>query len=197
MDNLPELVLGSSSKYRKQILTKRGYNLRQLSPSIDEKQVGIEYRDRNDAHNLTLTIAEAKAIALKDQCPNSIIIASDQVIVVDGIIREKPKDKEQARQFLKSYGKHPAECVNAICLLNTVNGKMVKGVETSRQYFLAIPEDYMDVLIENTELMHCAGGFMVDHELFRPFVGERDGDESSIIGLSLSLFERLLKELAQ
>lgn len=64
----------------------------------------------------------------------------------------------------------------------------------ARQFFSPIPDDIVSVLIEKGDVMSCAGGFMIDDELVLPFLGKRDGDEDSIIGMPLKLVARLLKE---
>ena len=100
MQSLP-IILGSSSIWRKQVLTNLGYKFTTMSPDIDEKAIRYNWRyyftvltlfRDPDPTKLTLMIANAKADALLSKVTEpSILITSDQVIVCNGVIREKPE----------------------------------------------------------------------------------------------------------
>lgn len=77
-------------------------------------------------------------------------------------MREKPIDEEQCRSFLYSYNHHPAEAVVGIVVVNTGTGKRVEGVATAKQYFREINEDTVTSLLQQGDVMYCAGGFVVE-----------------------------------
>lgn len=60
---------------------------------------------------------------LKDEA--ALVITSDQVIVYQGQIREKPEDEAQAREFLRSYEHHPAEAIVGVAVTNTKTGTVI------------------------------------------------------------------------
>ena len=190
------LVLGSSSKYRKKLLEQAGYIISvQDSPDIDEKMVGLRERSQHDARNLVLKVARAKMDALMAAHPNSIIITGDQVILCNGIIREKPIDEIECREYLNSYSEFPAVAYTGICVMNTKSGKIAQDVDIATQHWKPIPSDVIEEAIKQGDVMHCAGGFMIDSPIFEPFLGSREGDESTIIGMSLPLFQRLIVQV--
>jgi septum formation protein len=89
---------------------------------------------------LTLKIANAKADALLSKVSEpSILITSDQVIVCNGVIREKPESvgtksfvsilihTDQCKEFLRSYSQYPAEAYSSVVMVNTKTGKRVSG----------------------------------------------------------------------
>lgn len=39
-------------------------------------------------------------------------------------------------------------------------------MDIAKQYFKPIPEEVMNQLIEKGDVMHCAGGFMIDDRTF-------------------------------
>jgi len=85
-----KIILGSSSKWRKEVLTKMGYQFTTMSPDIDEKSIR-----HSDPKPMTLMISRAKADALFSKVTEpSILITSDQVIVWNGQVREKPANEE-------------------------------------------------------------------------------------------------------
>jgi len=56
--------------------------------------------------------------------PNTpvLVITSDQVIVCNGQLREKPESEAQCREFLRSYSLHPAEAIVGVVVTNTKTG---------------------------------------------------------------------------
>ena len=57
-----KIILGSSSRWRKQILEQAGYTFKVMSPDIDEKAIR-----HADSEQLALAIANAKADKLLEQ----------------------------------------------------------------------------------------------------------------------------------
>ncbi|KAI9187602.1 hypothetical protein H9P43_001992 [Blastocladiella emersonii ATCC 22665] len=205
------VVLGSSSKFRRGIVAhllptdasaSPRVTLDYAVPDIDEKAVGLAERAANDASALTAAVAHAKTDALEPVVRARyaaddrvvLLITSDQVIVNNGEIREKPESPEQAKAYLTSYAKHPAEAVNGIVVTDVKTGRRVARVEIGVQHWRAIPEHVMDAVIAKGEIMHCAGGFMIDDELLQPYLAERIGDEDTIIGMPLQCTRELLEE---
>lgn len=105
------VILGSSSPWRKQVLSQIvGSDFSVLSPNIDEKEI----RDPDPAA-LTIKLAHAKAKALLSKISGeALLITSDQVVVCNGMIREKPETVAECREFLRSYQYYPAQVVCGI-----------------------------------------------------------------------------------
>jgi septum formation protein len=126
-----KIILGSSSKYRAQVLRQHGWTFDIMKPEIDEQLAG---GDRvGDPSAVALRIAKAKCEALKKQVTEpAILICADQVVSWKGQIREKPKDekvnlvnidRKQAKEFLNSYAIAPAMTHSSLVVHNTANGK--------------------------------------------------------------------------
>ncbi|ORZ36075.1 inosine triphosphate pyrophosphatase-like protein [Catenaria anguillulae PL171] len=219
------IVLGSSSKWRRQLISSLLPNsaptdpahahirLDFASPDIDEKSVALDARNRNDAAAVTTIIAHAKADALVPVLREKyatelkaaaagvagatvLLITSDQVIVCNGEIREKPETPEMCKAYMKSYGHdgHPAECVNGIVVTNLATGARTERVVIGKQYWNPVPEPILDKVIGKGDIMHCAGGFMIDEPLLHPFVGRRDADEDVIMGMPLRALKDMIEE---
>lgn len=69
---------------------------------------------------------------------------------------------KECRRYLKSYENHPAITCSGIVVTNTKTGEQISGFDIAKQYFKKIPEDIIDKLVEKGDIMHCAGGFMID-----------------------------------
>jgi septum formation protein len=143
---------------------------------------------------MTLMIAKAKAHALLDKFKDQkvILICSDQVILCNGVVREKPIDVEQAREFLNSYSTYPATAVDGIVVINTATGKTIEHVERATQHFKTLPAEFIEGMIKQGDVMWCAGGFTVEH--MTEFLGELEGEQSTIEGLPQTAILRLVTE---
>ncbi|PXF45404.1 Maf-like protein [Gracilariopsis chorda] len=195
----PLFVLGTSSKTRHKLF-KDNFDapFTTLRPCIDEQgvNVGSSPRSSSDPKQLALEIAGRKADALVPMLQeNSILITSDQVMLHAGKIREKPKDIEQCRHYLRSYSKHHAMTVTAVVVHRKSDDIRISGVDTCTQYFRSIPDDIVEQLLEKGEVLHCAGGITVEDELLKPYLALRQGDLDSFMGLPVRLLRRLIMEL--
>lgn len=186
-----KIILGSSSKWRQQILQEVHVDFSVISPDIDEKAIRHE-----DPKELVRLIAHAKndAVLLKIQEP-SLVITSDQVTVFEGAIREKPESEDEARMFLRSYSNAIVETVTAVCVTNSQTKELREGVDIAKVYFDSIPDQVIELLIQQGDIMTCAGGFVTDNPLLDPYVKEIRGAKDSVIGMPLELTMSLLEQV--
>lgn len=183
-----KIILGSASKGRQEVLEKMGYDFEVLAADIDERAI----RD-DDPKKLTLKLAHAKADALVKKINEpALLITSDQVINYNGIIREKPTNAQEAREFLKSYETAPAQTVNAVVVTNTETGQRVEAQDSIKVYFKRIPDEVIDQLIAEGNVFEQAGGFSVWDPLLKPYITKVEGEEESVMGLPAKLTKQLL-----
>ena len=92
----PALILGSTSRYRKELLERLRLPFTTVSPEVDETpQTGEAPAD------LALRLALAKARAVARQHPQAVVIGSDQVADLAGEPLGKPGTHERAVQQLQ------------------------------------------------------------------------------------------------
>mmetsp|Transcript_31736 Transcript_31736/g.53538 ORF Transcript_31736/g.53538 Transcript_31736/m.53538 type:complete len:258 (-) Transcript_31736:62-835(-) len=190
------ILLGSSSATRKQILLGRGFNFRVVTADIDEKAIGD--RTKDPAELVTLLAKEkAKAIRskLSNIMPSDLLITGDQVVVFEGEILEKPTDLMEARSFISRYINKSCTTIGSIVLSKLHCNKQVDGVDTATIHFGDIPDDVINAIIAEGDCVHCAGGLMVEHPLLQPYIVKLEGTQESLMGLSPDLLERLLNEV--
>lgn len=194
------LLLGSGSSSRKKILERNGFSFEVIKAGIDEKALG----DRSagaDPMVLVGLLAQAKADAIMERLDitkvkdDSVLLTADQVVVHNGNIMEKPKDISQAREFINMYNNHQCSTVGSIVLTHIKSKRRVYGVDTSTIFFKTIPNDVIEKILDEGEVIHCAGGLMVEHPLLQPYLDRIEGTEDSVMGLSTSLLAFLLSDL--
>ncbi|KAL2333707.1 hypothetical protein Fmac_014920 [Flemingia macrophylla] len=194
-----KIILGSSSKARREILAEMGYEFTIMTADIDEKSIR-----REKPEDLVMTLAEAKADAiaqrlftggpLEEDASTTLLITADTVVVYRGIIREKPTSEKEAREFIKGYSGSHAAVIGSVVVTNLVTGKRCGGWDSAEVYFLEIPDEVIDSLIDEGITFNVAGGLMLEHPLTLPFVDAVVGSADTVMGLSKSLTEKLLLE---
>ncbi|HRY62470.1 MAG TPA: Maf family nucleotide pyrophosphatase [Candidatus Paceibacterota bacterium] len=183
-----KIVLGSQSEARKKVLLRAGYEFDVVVAGIDEKEI----RDP-DPEKLTLALARAKAKAILPKIKEpSLLITSDQVVTFNGTMREKPENVGEAFQFLFTSHLHPSSTVTAVVVTNTKTGERFVGVDVATIWFRPFTLQVIMDYIKTGDPFRLAGGFDHEHPLLAPFIKKIDGEKESILGLPISLTEKLL-----
>ncbi len=186
-----KIILGSQSKQRKRIFEQAGYDFDVMIADIDEKAIRSE-----NYEELPMLIARAKAQKLLPMIhEDAILITSDQVVVCNGELREKPESEEQARDYLRSYGTHPAQANTAVVVINTKTGEGAEGTDISQVYFKEIPEEVINKVILEGDVMNMAGAFSTENPHVAPYVDHIDGDHTGVEGLPIKLTESLMDKV--
>ncbi|CAN1835698.1 7-methyl-GTP pyrophosphatase [Linum perenne] len=171
-----KLILGSASISRKTILAEMGYEFSVVTADIDEKAIRKEKPEE-----LVMALAEAKAKAISQKLPMNdyvkdaeptLLITSDQVVVYDDAIREKPSNEEEARQFMKDYSGSHAATVGSVLVTNLKTGVRKGGWDRVEIYFHEIPNEVIEKLVEEGSVLKTAGGLIIEHPLIVPYVKE-------------------------
>jgi len=200
-DSTPNLILGSGSKTRKDILSDMGFSTTIIKPDIDERSIGDRSAGTAKAADLVLLLGNAKADAvlsvLTSEHKNSILVTADQVVVCEGQILEKPKDADEVRSFIQGYGVNPCGTIGSIVLTDVRTGIRVEGVDSTTIHFRPIPDDVVERLIEEGDVYYCAGGLMIENPLVAPYIMSVDGSMESVMGLSKELMTSLLANLQE
>lgn len=185
-----KIILGSGSKWRQQMLQKMGYDFEVMTADVDEKTIRCD-----DFYELPVKLACAKADAIMGKLKAPVIlITADQVVLCNGELREKPASEKECRRYLRSYGQFPAEIVNAVVVTNTQNGKRVQGIDIAKVYSNPMPNQLIEQMIKLKDIINAAGGFLVNHELIKPYIKKYEGAEGNELALPGALTERLMRE---
>lgn len=186
-----KIVLGSKSVSRQTVLKGAGYEFEVMTADIDEKAIRL-----TDPEKLVLAIANAKADAILPKVTEpAFLITADQVTVCDGEIREKPESADQAREYIRSYSKHPMETVSSVVVINTDNGKRAEGIDIAKVYFNPIPEEAIDEALKIGRIMHCSGAMRCEEPPLNNYVKSFEGTKDSTSGMPLELLKKLIAEV--
>ncbi|WP_394179347.1 Maf family protein [Marinomonas posidonica] len=191
------IILGSSSPYRKALLERLQLTFECLSPNIDEQVHPAETPQQLVAR---LSIEKAKAVAKQltqqktsknDVC--YIIIASDQVAVLDDAILGKPHTSHRAIQQLKEFSGRKVSFLTGLCVYNSITNNYEYSLSQYDVHFRTLSDTEIKHYIEIEQPLDCAGSFKCEGlgvTLFEKMAGN---DPNSLIGLPLIELCRLLR----
>jgi septum formation protein len=186
-----DLVLGSTSRYRRDLLSRLTPRFRVLAPATDEAALPGEA-----ASALAVRLAQAKARAVAAQCPDAIVIGSDQAAELDGMILNKPGDIERAHTQLAAASGREMIFYTALCVIDSrrAEPREFAVLDTTRVFFREIERDEIARYLEREHPVDCAGSFKAEALGIALFERIESQDPTALIGLPLIALARLLRE---
>src|SRR3990172_775979 len=118
MEPIPQIVLASTSKYRRELLARLGLPFEVAAPDVDEIPLPNE-----TPQDTARRLAEAKARAVATRFPRAIVIGSDQVAVLEGTMLRKPGNHANALRQLKAMRAKEVVFHTALCVYNAASGR--------------------------------------------------------------------------
>ena len=188
--NSINLILASSSPYRRSLLEKLGLDFRCESPEIDESRLENEAAD-----SLVARLAVEKARVVAENRTNGLVIGSDQVAECDAMILGKPGNAENARkQLLQMRGK-TVNFHTGLCVYNAADGEYEQDVVLFKVSFRDLTEDEIERYLAKEQPFNCAGSFKSEGLGITLFNRMEGDDPNALIGLPLiRLCEMLRKQ---
>jgi len=183
------LILASSSPYRKQLLEKLGFDFICAAPDIDEKM-----RANESAKSLALRLAHEKAQALAVRYPTQLIIASDQVAILDNQQLEKPGTPANAIQQLQNSSGKIVDFHTSICVLNSATQEIKSSIDLCRVHFKTLSQQEIINYVQREQPYDCAGSFKSEGLGIALFERIEGDDPNALIGLPLIQLISLLTD---
>ncbi|MCG9596748.1 Maf-like protein [Vibrio sp. Isolate25] len=174
-----QLVLASTSPYRKQLLDKLSLPFVTASPRFDETPLSNEQPE-----NLVKRLAIGKAESCQTEQP-SLIIGSDQVCIINGQIIGKPKNREKAIQQLTQQSGKAIQFFTGLAIHNTETEKTEVRVDTFTVQFRKLTHQQICNYVDKEQPFYCAGSFKSEGLGIALFERLEGKDPNTLIGLPL------------
>lgn len=186
--NMTNLVLASTSPFRRQLLEKLGLPFECVAPEVDETP-----HDGESPRHLVLRLAQAKAQAMAERYPQHLIIGSDQVCLLGGEITGKPKTEENARRQLSLASGNIVTFYTGLALYNSATGALQTECEPFDVHFRHLSEQEIDDYVRKERPLHCAGSFKCEGLGIALFERLEGRDPNTLIGLPLIALCQMLR----
>jgi septum formation protein len=184
-----ELILASSSPRRRDLLASLGLTFQVVPAAIQEI-----LSPQEAATDFAARVAEKKALAVGHRHPEAWVIGADTIVVVDGEIFGKPRDREDAKRMLQQLANREHRVITGYALIHVAGEKNIKGVEETRVKISALEEREIAWYINTGEPFDKAGGYAIQGK--GAFMVERiEGSYTNVVGLPLNQLVRLFKQV--
>ena len=185
---MPQLILASTSPWRRALLEKLAIPFECAAPEVDETPLPGEA-----PRHLVLRLAQKKAQSLALRYPSHLIIGSDQICVLDGEITGKPLTEENALQQLLKARVNIVTFYTGLALYNSATGHLQTEVEPFDVHFRHLSETEIEDYVRKERPLHCAGSFKSEGLGIALFERLEGRDPNTLIGLPLIALCQMLR----
>jgi len=146
------LVLGSTSVYRRELLSRLRLDFQVATPEVDETA-----RAGERPHELAARLALAKARAVAARFPDAVVIGSDQVADLDGESLGKPGTHERAVAQLRQMSGHTVVFHTAVAVVCAATGFEELDSAPVRVKFRRLADEEIESYLRSEQPYDCAG----------------------------------------
>lgn len=183
-----QLILGSTSPFRRKLLEASGLVFTCAAPAVDEAAIQAD-----DPQALARARARAKALAVAGQHPGALVIGGDQVLGLDGQTFDKVTTPEAALARLRQLAGRTHALHSALALAygeSLVAEELVSVAMPMRP----LSEAALKAYVATGEWQGSVGCYQFEHRGVQLFTGVH-GDQSAIVGLPLQELFAVLRQL--
>ena len=185
----PPLILGSTSRYRRELLTRLRLPFDVLSPEVDETP---EPGELPAALASRLALAKAQAVAAKR--PDAIVIGSDQVADFNGQAIGKPGTHERALEQLRAMSGHAVVFQTAVAVVRPSAGFASMRLVPVTVRFRRLGDAEIESYLLAERPYDCAGSAKSEALGIALVEAISSDDPSALVGLPLIATCALLRE---
>jgi septum formation protein len=182
-------ILASLSPRREELLRSVGLKFKIIPAHVNE-----EYLDGESPREHVRRLSHNKAMAIAQKNPDAWVLGADTIVVIDGLILGKPKNKKQASEMLTRLSDRQHNVFTGFTLAQGTTKVYKTKVIQSAVLFKKISPEEMEWYINCDEPYDKAGGYAVQGK-GAYFIKSIRGSYTNVIGLPLCEVLEELKKL--
>ncbi|MBX3640756.1 MAG: septum formation inhibitor Maf [Nitrosomonas sp.] len=183
----PQIILASTSIYRRELLQRLQIPFEIADPQADETPWPDE-----TPQQLALRLAEAKARAVSGKYSDALIIGSDQVAVLDSVQLGKPMTHSNAIRQLQQVRGREVCFYTAICLLNSSTDQVQTQLVPCHVQFRYFSDQQIENYLRKEQPYHCAASAKSEGLGIALIERIHGDDPNALIGLPLIALVEML-----
>jgi septum formation protein len=182
------LVLGSTSPYRRELLSRLHLEFRVEAPDVDETPLAGE-----SPHALAVRLALAKARSVAARFPEAVVIGSDQVADMDGEPLGKPGNHENAVAQLRRMRGRTVVFQTALSVVCLANGFEQSDLAPVKVKFRTLTDEEIEAYLLAERPYDCAGSARSEGLGIAILDAIESDDPTALVGLPLIRTCRLIR----
>jgi septum formation protein len=183
-----KLILGSTSAYRRELLSRLNVPFSVESPHVDETPLPGE-----PPAAVAQRLALAKANAVATRFPDCIVIGSDQVADLDGLALGKPGTHERAVTQLRQMRGKAVIFQTAVAVVCRASGFCQQSLAPVKVIFRALDDAEIENYLLQERPYDCAGSAKSEGLGIALLDAIESDDPTALVGLPLIRTSRMLR----
>jgi len=183
---MKQIILASASPRRREILEQVGIP-HEVIPSSAEEKI-----DKKVPHEVVQELAALKAedIAgvIKERNGAYLVIGADTIVVNEGQILGKPRDKEDAKNMLMALQGQTHSVYTGVAFVEVTDGSIKETVtfaEETKVTVSSMNTDEIEAYIQSGETMDKAGSYGIQGR-FACYIEKIEGDYYNVVGFPIA-----------
>ncbi len=191
---MPDIVLASRSKVRKQILDSNDIKNNVEVSNVDEEPIKESMlKEGASPEIISKNLAELKANKVSQKFTNSLVLGADSVIDLSGELISKPESRNEALEILKKLNGKKHSLISSVCI--SKNGSMIwnytdKAYLTMKHFSENELITYLNKISD--EVLYAYNVYQIEGEGKNLFLNI-EGDEDTIMGLPIKKIKEYLE----
>ena len=183
-----ELILGSKSPRRKELLEHLGYVFEQKSLDLEES-----YPSTLDLQEVAEYLSKKKADAFKNELKdNQLLLTSDTTVILENQLLEKAANAAEARAMLQQLSGKKHEVISGLCLTSKYKQEALSV--STLVYFKTLSEEEIEYYIQKFQPFDKAGAYGIQEWIGLTGIEKLNGSYTNVVGMPV---EKLYKQLNQ
>lgn len=175
------LYLASESPRRRQLLSGVISDFAVESAQVSELNTSEDLSPSEvAAYN-----ASAKAEAVARRHPDAWVLGADTIVVMAGKIYGKPRDLQEAKEFLRDFSGHEHSVLTAVSLRKAADQLKVDFISESHVRFRKLDDEVIEKYLSLVSVLDKAGAYGIQ-EYGEMLVESLDGELENVIGLPIA-----------
>jgi septum formation protein len=183
-----KLVLGSTSRYRRELLARLRIPFEVMAPDVDEAPLAGEPPSAT-----ALRLAQAKARAVAARCDDALVIGSDQVADCGGRAVSKPGNRANAERELRTLSGRSIVFHTGVALVDARSGRCRSELIDVTSVFRKLTDREIASYLDREKPWDCAGAVRSEAMGIALFERISADDPTALIGLPLIALTRMLR----
>jgi septum formation protein len=180
-------ILASGSPRRRDLLREAGYEFEVLSPAVEEVA-----HDWLTIRELTTWNAARKAACVSTSVPESVVLAADTLVTVDGEVLGKPADFADAFEMLRRLSGRSHEVWTAVRIRHAASGPSESFHEISCVHFRALDDEAIWDYLAKIDPLDKAGAYAAQGH-GSEIIERIDGSYTNVVGLPMEKTAEMLR----
>lgn len=188
-DTGTRLVLASTSRYRRELLTRLGLPFEVASPAVDETPLPGE-----SPADTALRLSRRKAEAVAAQFADALVIGSDQILMLGDAQLGKPGNYDKAFEQLRRMSGQTMVFHTALTLLNSRTGRAQTRDVPTVVRIRELSDAQIAAYLAREAPYDCAGSAKSESLGIALMEGMESADPTALVGLPLIALTGMLLE---